>query len=39
MELFPMVDLDQNNILVFISSTFLEPYHIDSCVFFGDVQK
>ena len=39
MELFPMVDLDQNNIVVFISSTFLEPYRVTTCEFFGDVQK
>jgi len=34
-----MVDLDQNNIVVFISSTFLEPYQENVCVFCGDVQK
>jgi hypothetical protein len=39
MELFPMVDLDQNAIVVFISSTFLEPYRVTMCEFFGDVQK
>jgi len=39
MGLFPIVDIDKNAILVFISFTFLEPYHLTTCEFFGDVLK